>query len=216
MDELNPYFRTKFDQLFSDMDADDDDSVEEEEVFAFVEATWAGYDPAEVAQKFLTEADEDHNGQVSKPEWHTFAVKAKKSSKSKAERWHPLEHLKTGVHWLNPELDNSIERKEERKSFYKRVSARVFHGMDANGDDVATKVEMKRFLDRKFHEKDPVGFAEKILAEADADGDGKASRDEFMNFAADARRTGTTRQERWNPLLHIFSTVRRNKDLDNR
>merc|ERR1719433_614080 len=178
------------------MDVDDDATVEEEEVFAFVEATWAGYDPAEVTQNFFTEADEDHNGQVSKPEWHNFAVKAKKSSQSKAERWHPLEHLKTGVHWLNPELENSIERREQRKSFYKRVSAGVFHGMDKNGDGIATKAEMEKFLDRKFHEKDSVGFAEKILAEADTDGDGKASRDEFMNFAALSRKTGTSREER--------------------
>jgi len=215
-DELNPFYAMKFDQLFSEMDADDDGTIVEEEVFAFIQATWGGYDPAEVTQKFLTEADVDHNGHVSKREWRVFAERAKKSGQSKAERWHPLEHLKTGVHWLNSELEKSNERREQRWSIYTRVSARVFHGMDKNGDDVATKAEMEKFFDRKFHERGAVGFAEKILAEADTNGDGKASRDEFMNFAALSRKTGTSRQEKWDPLLHVFNAVRHKRDLNNR
>merc|ERR1719401_316688 len=206
---MNPFYRKKCNQMFSQMDSDDDEILEEEEVIAYFDVAEKGYSTKELSQKLFAEADADHNGQVSRKEWHVFAEAAEAVSKTKTERWNPMEHLKSGVKGMAAsEMEKNIE---ELNSHYRRLARRIFTGMDKDGDDVATKGELAVYFDKKFHERDPHQFARIILSKADKDGDGKLTSTEFLEWAGEARETSKDQHERWNPLLIVAKDIRRNQ-----
>merc|ERR1719461_560439 len=82
-DKLNPFYRKKCNQMFSEMDTDDDELVEEEEAMALFDASFQGYNMIELSEKFFTEADANNDKQVSRKEWHVFAEAAEAISKTK-------------------------------------------------------------------------------------------------------------------------------------
>jgi len=215
--KMNSFYVKKLQKMFAGLDFDGDEALAEEEMYAFFDAAWAAYDSTELLQKFFAEADKDHDRRVSSAEWFVFAHEAQQSSQSKAEWWDPLEHLKRNAR-SHPLVDDENyfynEQPDSKDGYYGKIITRLFQVMDVNKNDVATKSEMQGFLDRKYHTKDPIEFSEKVLAEADTDGDSNITIDEFMNFAAESRKMSMSQQERWNPLLHIISNVRRNTALD--